>query len=78
MGYEAISKSKILDLKYPMEHGIITNWDHMEQLWHHIFYNELKVAPEEHPVLITGNFRGKFKRQSVPLAPKQAEKKRLK
>merc|ERR1711962_1061168 len=34
------------------EHGIITNWDDMEKIWHHTFYNDLRVDPEEHPVLL--------------------------
>ena len=24
-----------------MEHGIITNWDDMEKIWHHTMYTEL-------------------------------------
>ena len=35
-----------------IEHGIITNWNDMEKIWHRTFYNKLMVAPEDHPFLL--------------------------
>lgn len=53
VGDEPLVKQRLFSLSYPIEYGIITNWDDMEKVWRHTFYNELRVEPEEHPVLLT-------------------------
>jgi actin len=53
VGQEAQKKRGVLVLKYPIEHRIINNWDDMEAIWHQTFFNELRVNPDEHNVLLT-------------------------
>jgi len=65
MGDEAQSKRHALNLKYPIKHGVVTDWDDMEALWRHTFSNELRVDPLEHPVLLT----------EAPLNPKEKREK---
>jgi len=53
VGDEAQSKRGILAISYPIQHGIVTNWDDLEKIWHHTFFNELRVEPSEHSLLCT-------------------------
>jgi actin-related protein len=41
------------------------DWDDMERIWHHTFYNELRVAPDDYNIILS----------EPPLAPKAARER---
>ncbi len=52
IGHEAQRMSGILNITKPIRRGCVTDWGAMEKLWHHIFYHELGVAPEDQAVVL--------------------------
>ncbi|KAK5080300.1 Centractin [Exophiala xenobiotica] len=53
IGKRAEELRGLLKIRYPLEHGIVTDWDDMEKIWSHVYEHELKTLSEEHPVLLT-------------------------
>ena len=53
VGEEAISKGGILDIKNPIIKGEFLDWEGMEKIWKHIFYNELMAETKSHPVIMS-------------------------
>ncbi|TKS85087.1 Beta-centractin Actin-related protein 1B [Collichthys lucidus] len=44
----------LLSVRYPMEHGIVKDWNDMERIWQYVYSKEqLQTFSEEHPVLLT-------------------------
>ncbi|KAG9255672.1 actin family [Emericellopsis atlantica] len=43
----------LLKIKYPLAHGIVTDWDDMERIWEYVYSDALKTMSEDHPVLLT-------------------------
>ncbi|ODV59476.1 actin-related protein 3 [Ascoidea rubescens DSM 1968] len=40
-------------LSYPIKHGQIENWDHMERFWENSIFKYLRCEPEDHYFLLT-------------------------
>ena len=53
IGEEAMELKGLMQLRFPIEHGIVDDWPSMERIWHYTFYTDLRVDPSEHPVLLT-------------------------
>ncbi|XP_050684218.1 uncharacterized protein LOC126979069 [Leptidea sinapis] len=53
IGDDAMEKIEDLELNHPVVNGKIVHWDNMERIWHHVFYRELKAAPEDRAVIMS-------------------------
>ena len=53
IGDEASAQRSILQLSYPMENGIVRNWDEMNYLWDYTFFEKLKIDPKDCKILLT-------------------------
>jgi len=67
IGDDAQQARGILKIHYPLENGIVTNWDYMEEIWRHAYDKELQTRSEDHPLLMT----------EAPLNPRENRKKML-
>ena len=52
-GEEASAARHSLEVKYPVENGIVRNWEDMEHLWNYTFSERLNINPKEHKILLT-------------------------
>lgn len=52
VGFEAQSKRELLHMNYPVERGIVTDWQNMEAIWSAAF-EQLKAEPSQYSVLIS-------------------------
>jgi actin-related protein 3 len=55
IGDEALAKGNTpgYGLDYPIKHGQIENWDHMERFWEASIFQYLRCEPEDHRFLLT-------------------------
>ncbi|KAJ1950250.1 Arp2/3 complex subunit, actin nucleation center [Linderina macrospora] len=53
IGDEATKNSKAYGLDYPIRHGQIENWDHMERYWEQSIFKYMRCEPEDHYFLLT-------------------------
>jgi len=53
IGDEALEHQKTYSVYYPVRHGQIENWTHMEYLWEQCIFKYLRSEPEDHYFLLT-------------------------
>jgi actin-related protein len=51
--YSHKSSMMVLHELYDSTSGLISDWDRMEFCWHQIFYDHLRAAPGNHPLIVT-------------------------
>lgn len=53
VGDECAKLRHALEVSYPVNAGIVQNWEDMGHLWDYTFYEKLKIDPKECQILLT-------------------------
>lgn len=53
VGDEASQLRSMLEVNYPMENGIVRNWEDMKSVWDYTFSDKMQVDPKQCKVLLT-------------------------
>lgn len=53
IGNKAEARRKDMQIKSPIQDGVVEDWDNMERFWNRCIYGYLQANPEEHYMLLT-------------------------
>ena len=53
VGDEAAAVRSALEVAYPVDCGIVRNWEDMEHLWDYTFTKKLQIDPREKKIMLT-------------------------
>jgi len=67
VGDEAQKLRTMLQITYPLDNGIIRNWEDMQYVWDYTFQDKLKINPKECKIMLT----------EAPMNPQQNRKKMI-
>jgi len=67
VGDEASKLRTMLQITYPLDNGIIRNWEDMQYVWDYTFFEKLKIQPKDSKIMLT----------EAPMNPVQNRKKMI-
>jgi len=53
VGDECAALRHMLETSYPVENGIVKDWEGMGHLWDYTFFERMKIKPSEHKIMLT-------------------------
>jgi len=53
IGDECAKHRAMLETSYPVENGIVKDWEGMKHLWDYTFFERMKIEPKDHKILLT-------------------------
>jgi len=53
VGEEASKLRSLLEISYPIENGVVRNWEDMTHVWDYTFYQKMQVDPKNCKILLT-------------------------